>query len=168
MATQLKITRQQKILGAILVSALGLLVWDQIHTPAISAASVPATPDAPKTDLAVAPGSIGGVVNRALATKSVAERLADLSPTPIKASDMHDGFAPIDATAVTMTAETGERHFNHRMTGVMLTGANRFAVIDGRAMRVGDRLDGYRLIAIERNFAIFESHNQRITVPLAD
>lgn len=49
----------------------------------------------------------------------------------------------------------------HRLDGVLI-GPTSFALVDGRALQVGAIVDGYRLVQIRRNFAMFARGDERI------
>ncbi|HWB52971.1 MAG TPA: hypothetical protein VG722_02225, partial [Tepidisphaeraceae bacterium] len=45
---------------------------------------------------------------------------------------------------------------NHRLVSVMVAGAASNALVDGKVlMKIGDQLDGFKLIAVRKNAAIF-------------
>lgn len=62
-----------------------------------------------------------------------------------------------DRAAATVADGTDETPFadRHRLEGVV-AGRRPMALVDGRRLRIGDELDGHRLIKIERERAIFE------------
>jgi len=49
----------------------------------------------------------------------------------------------------------------HRLTGLILAGGRTGALIDGMLIKVGQSIDGYRLVSVANNTAVFESANER-------
>src|SRR6266568_71057 len=49
----------------------------------------------------------------------------------------------------------------HRLTGLILAGDRTGALIDGMLIKVGQSIDGYRLVSVANNTAVFESANER-------
>ena len=56
----------------------------------------------------------------------------------------------------------------HHLSGVIISGQSRLAVVDDRVVAVGQELDGYRLVAIDEDSATFEVNQTRFVVPLAE
>src|SRR6185436_8131933 len=52
----------------------------------------------------------------------------------------------------------------HRLTALILNGDRTGALIDGMMIRVGESIDGYRLMSVANNVAVFESANERAFV----
>lgn len=55
---------------------------------------------------------------------------------------------------------------SHRLQGVVL-GERPFAMIDGKSYRVGDRIDGYRILSIERERVTLQGIDCRATLRLS-
>jgi hypothetical protein len=55
---------------------------------------------------------------------------------------------------------------NHRLTMVLLLGDGGTAIVNGKAVRVGDELDGYKLVGITAGSATFVSGNDRAELKL--
>jgi hypothetical protein len=49
---------------------------------------------------------------------------------------------------------------------VMVAGSASMANVDGVMVRVGDQVQGYRLVAVHDRGAVFEKDNKQFTVPL--
>ena len=49
----------------------------------------------------------------------------------------------------------------HRLNGLILAGDRTGALIDGMLIKVGQSIDGYRLVSVANNIAVFESANER-------
>ena len=52
----------------------------------------------------------------------------------------------------------------HRLTALILNGDRSGALIDGMMIKVGQSIDGYRLMSVANNVAVFESANERAFV----
>ncbi len=83
-----------------------------------------------------------------------------------------DGFAKpkaevaehLEPTKETPNAGFGSRH---RLTAVLSQPSGDLAVVDGLLLRLGDTIEGLRLVKIENDGAIFESEGKSIRLPLA-
>lgn len=56
---------------------------------------------------------------------------------------------------------------NHQLRGVLATGQARCVTVDDRVLRVGDELDGFRLVAIEDDSVTFEADGRQVILRLA-
>lgn len=56
----------------------------------------------------------------------------------------------------------------HRLIAVAVDSEQNTAYVDDRLLNVGQELDGFKLIAIDRQSATFEREGQRTTLKLAD
>ncbi len=54
----------------------------------------------------------------------------------------------------------------HRLEGTFIQGTDKWALVDGRILRIGDRLDGFELRAVERYRAIFAQGTQSMALRL--
>lgn len=52
----------------------------------------------------------------------------------------------------------------HRLTALIQAGDRSGALIDGMMIKVGQSIDGYRLMSVANNVAVFESANERAFV----
>lgn len=55
----------------------------------------------------------------------------------------------------------------HRLEAVLLTGARRCAVVNGRTVYIGGQIDGYRLIGVRERSAVFEHDRSRVRLQIA-
>jgi hypothetical protein len=56
----------------------------------------------------------------------------------------------------------------HQLTGLFLSEGRRRAIIDGRTLAIGERLDGYTLLSVEKNSAVLASKQTRVVLTLVD
>lgn len=54
----------------------------------------------------------------------------------------------------------------HRLTSVILIGTGGSAVVDGRAVRVGQELDGFRLVRLTSAGAVFQAGDSQVELRL--
>jgi hypothetical protein len=55
---------------------------------------------------------------------------------------------------------------DHRVTSVFMTGQGGGAVVNGKLLRVGQEIDGYRLLRVSASGAVFASGEQEAAMPL--
>lgn len=80
--------------------------------------------------------------------------------TDIRPSTPVDGPPP-EQDAVTVFAA------NHQLRGVLATDQARCVTVDDRVLRLGDGLDGFKLVAIEEDSVTFEAGGRQVTLRLA-
>ena len=85
----------------------------------------------------------------------------------------HDPFArPLItnlSTTNTTTAETvvEEVIWNPALTAVMVAGKNSLVNVDGVIVKLGEEIDGYRLIEVKDYQAIFKKGRKRVVLTIA-
>ncbi|MEO1007656.1 MAG: hypothetical protein AAFX79_03765 [Planctomycetota bacterium] len=80
-----------------------------------------------------------------------------------------DPFAMPDAGAGEAVASAGGSFASrHTLSAVLAAGPDSVAIIDGRPVRIGEKIDGMTLVEVERRAAVFESGARRIRVELPD
>ncbi|MCX5683826.1 MAG: hypothetical protein NT049_09090 [Planctomycetota bacterium] len=148
--------------------------------PAKASASAPKpqTPAAPAvrpaavTASAAAPGSAkpaGAPVAAATAMQvSLAERLKSLALKDRDPTEMREAFAPSRAWLASLEVEkppaaeperdvTVDFISQHKLTSVLRRGNAGSAIVDGKFVEIGEHVDGYRLIGLTSDGAIFRS-----------
>ena len=168
----MKFTKRQIALAGFLGLALVVLAVDQLRSgSAASGSAVPGPALASGSALATAttestPG-VKEVVSPSSARPSISQRLRNLRPTFASGSAVPNAFAA--QSGLSAASSAGVAFPNQiKLTGVMFTGKAHFAVINGRSLRVGESIDGYRLVSVSRNAAQFELGQERITLTLAE
>lgn len=71
----------------------------------------------------------------------------------------------INAKAADVTVE--EAIWNPALTAVMVAGKNSLANVDGVIVKLGDEIDGYRLMQVKDYEAIFKKGNKRVVLTIA-
>ncbi len=55
---------------------------------------------------------------------------------------------------------------SHRLTAVAVSSDGKLAVVDNTCMRLGEKLDGYQLVAVEKDLAVFQKGQQKVSLEL--
>jgi hypothetical protein len=55
----------------------------------------------------------------------------------------------------------------HRLEAVLISESGQLAIVDGRPIRVGESLDGFRLAGVETLAAVFERGGQRVRLSIS-
>lgn len=175
------LSNAHKVLFAVLALAvLALLIdWlflggDATHPSAASAsvgappaetAVPPAPPPEPTAVADAKPDADGPLLADRLRT---AARTLGLDPT-----NTREAFAPSEDWLPELRlpgppqrdpAEDFARQ--HRLTSVILIGTGGSAVVDGRAVRVGQELDGFRLVRLTSAGAVFQAGDSQVELRL--
>jgi len=161
----MKVTRERKIIGAVLVIALAGLGFDQLRG---ASSTTDASADA--STLLVTGKSSSHKPARVSATMgeevSFASRLATLAHTTgnVAPNAIRDVFRPADswlpkvATIVNTVSAADKFVMEHKLSMVSVnTSGGGVAVVDGKLLHIGASLDGYQLIAIDQQSASFRS-----------
>jgi hypothetical protein len=170
----MKLTKQQKVLAAVLGAGLLVVVGDRVFladsatgpTDASGAAFAPAaTTDA--SPRAVARPAADPTATLALLDVSMAGRLRDhAEQRGLTPGQTRDAFRPpatwgggTSPGAVTTPAAERIDAFvrEHRLMAVMGAGSGALAIVNGQAYRVGQSLGDFRLVEVRGRTAVFES-----------
>jgi hypothetical protein len=101
---------------------------------------------------------------------SLAERLKSLTLTDRDPTEMREAFAPSPAWLASLEVEkpavaaaeperdlTADFPRQHKLTSVLRRGNGGSAIVDGKFVEIGEQVDGYRLIGLTADSAIFRS-----------
>lgn len=171
------LTKERKVLLGLLGSAGLILAVDQLLLSPPRGAQAQPAQDSPSA----APASQGAADAKAQAEASASqaadghrqraiaawnERLlsaagADDGPTP-------DPFAPPAQERPAMPGLLSPAEFKsaHKLTAVMNGGDVAVAMVNGRAVRVGEEVSGYRLRSVDARSASFEAGGQVVVLEL--
>jgi hypothetical protein len=165
------LTKERKIYVGLLAVGMAALAVDRLTSGPATAQAEDASayvitrPDAPAAtnSTSVAP-SAGGTMTPG---GGLAARLRELAPQPnvapgASARDLFRAPASWAAPAQTtqpVAREPGPADFekSHRLTAVLLQGRQAHAVVDGRMVAPGQAIDGYTLISVTQDMAVFRS-----------
>jgi hypothetical protein len=175
----MKLTTSRKACLALLCLAMTALAVDRLilspgqagpaHAQAVSAGpGAPSSPQ-PVPASAAAPAAFKSV-------KSVSARLAELARREdLDPAQIPDAFAPpkswtIQSAAAPAGGAGAKTSFaqTHSLTAVTLAAGRTHAMVSGRMMAVGEKLDGFRLVDISRYSVVFEpvEGGQRVELQL--
>lgn len=82
----------------------------------------------------------------------------------------HDPFArpllsaPLPSNTATSIAAEEEMPWNPQLIAVMVAGRNSLVNLDGIILKIGEELDGYRLVQVRDHEAVFKKGNKRIVL----
>lgn len=145
-------------------------------TPAVpSAAAAPAGASpaaaAPAKAAGAPAASVPGAVRIPLAERLKALALEDRDPTAIR-----EAFAPSAAWLASLeVAKPGgvprpdsavDFSRQHKLTSILRRGSAGSAIVDGKVVEIGEQVDGYRLIGLTADSAVFQSPRQQKEVKL--
>lgn len=177
----MSLTGKQKAYGAVLIVGVAALAVDRMFLqpeqtvagrlpPEHYALSRPAgTPDpGPESRLAASVSNPRAVV---------ADRLEELARTRgLDLERVPDAFIPptewltVETPEVRpasrMSAETFVR--THVLTGVMAAAGGGYAIVDGKTLFIGMKLDGFTLVGVSERSAILESDGEKVELMLRE
>jgi len=183
----MKITRNQKRLTVALGVALAALVADRIMPS-------PKPLAAESTDLLVRPSAEGARRSSAAqpatpenkpaahrwGAPGVHARLSALAtqqpPTAVGRDPFHFERPRISVRPIEPSAPDTARRISaaeqfaarHQLRAIIGTGRGGLVLVSDRMIRVGEGLDGWRLVHISRDAATFENDGIRVILPLSD
>jgi hypothetical protein len=119
------------------------------------------SPHAPTT--APARASLAALLRRCAATRPApARQSADV----FRVSAAWPGAVAPAAAAAARPDPVARFRAAHRLTGVLLSDDDRRAIIDGRALAVGERLDGFTLVSVDKDRAVLAAKQGRVILTL--
>ena len=179
------LTKKRKIyIAALAIAGVAWIVDRGIATPS---AAGPATAEAsiavPAAERDATPVAFDATPPCDAGTVSVSQQLSSLAQASgVDATPGVDVFRPsadwlADAvTAAKPPAESldtarPEKLFaeQHHLTGVMVADQQHLIIVNGKALRIGQVIDGFRLVEIGDRSAVFENDAQvRVTLPMSE
>jgi hypothetical protein len=79
----------------------------------------------------------------------------------------HDPFArPVLAPRPTSTTPESESEWKPELRAVLVAGPKSIVNIEGALLRHGDQFNGYRLVEVHEESAVFVNNNKRVTLTL--
>lgn len=167
----MKGSRERKILGAILALGLVALAADRLllgggAPPSAMAAATPGAPEVAPPEVLRAPEptrfpEVRQHLARIAATHAIDYRAVPAAFTPGPA------FAVAEKPLVPASSSRGDEFVHtHRLQGVLVSPGGPTAIVDDTALRLGETLDGARLIAVHQRTAIFDVDSELVTLQL--
>jgi len=184
----MKLSRSRIIVLVLLAAAAAALAVDRLvlapsaSGPKQAVASPAAASASPSVKQPVADGlveaSIGAAGSRLADRLQTASEQFELDP-----AGMRDGFRPVDAWLADLAppappAEDAQPALpagpspadlfasRHTLTSVMLSRRGGSAVVDGKVVRLNQALDGFTLVRLTRDAAVFEADDERVELRL--
>jgi hypothetical protein len=174
----MKVTKQQKVLCAVLVAGALLIGADQLGMlpGSVQASEAPATSeyDVPRQTAAAATPVEAST--QPSSGPCLARRLRQAGQS-VREGPVRDVFAPgsawvvpVEVAARTDPAVQAIEQFKqtHRLTGIVSGGGRENAVIDGQIIAVGQPIDGFRLVSLSRRSATFEHGSIRFELTMSE
>ena len=177
---RIRLSGRQKAGAAIVLLGLCALIMDRLFI-------LPQSAPAEQSDYSVpADTEVAGMASTTTEasgpeSQSVNPRLAKLETLwSDKSLDVHrirDAFSmppawqegPSPGLAASIVSDPLSRFVQrHRLMAVAVDSEQNTVYVDDRLLKVGQELDGFKLIAIDQQSATFEREGQRITLKLAD
>ncbi len=163
----MKLTKQQTILAGVLGIAAIVLVADRLHSSSAQVAAEPADSAFEVAAMTNETPITNDAPSRAGSRMNVTDRLRRVQQTFAKDAELVDAFGTLaGAPGVSKSSEVFPEQI--KLTGVMFSGKTRYAVIDGRSLRVGDYIGSYRLLSVGRQTAQLQSGNDLVTLTLTE
>ena len=180
----MKLTKERKVYLGILAVGLVALVADRVF---LGGGGVPpSSAEAAATPLVIgpiaqlpqarAPGTASAWPKQP--NVSIADRLAAVATTEgINTSEVKDAFGP-SAAWLAQLRPSADRPSGlpldlaeafcqrHRLTAVMVQGGGGKAIVDDKCLAVGEKIDGFALVAVEHNSAVFACGDRRAELKL--
>jgi hypothetical protein len=169
----MKLTKERKIYAGLFVLAACAFAGDQLFSgPKEAAASVDAAVVATAQAAPAAAGATKPNPHSANTTQ-LAQRLRALDhEEALSASALSDPFK-LSKTWDGAALAQGDGSISsfiqrHRLTAVMVSGVRGSAIIDGELVRVGQSLEGFKLVEVSTKSAMFERNKQIARLTLTD
>ena len=152
-----------------LVVGLGLvlaaLAYRYVKTKAVSTGNFAPTP---------ATATVSDIPDLSLFNKESFQttRLATLTVKEPRRDSVRDVFAPLRSlpkgkSLAPRNRGTQRRTTSLKLRGVIVGGNNSIAIINDKFVRIGDRIDGYRVVRIEAKEVFLKSGNKTLKLELA-
>ena len=130
------------------------------------------------TPLPAPPSVTSGLAEVADLAPLVMGNLPKTQPAKVKGKEprrdsLRDVFAPMGAfrqveQRITLKGERGgQKAHGLKLKGVIVGGNNPVAIINGKFLRLGERIDGYLVVRIEANKVFLRSGNSTFKLELA-
>ena len=163
-------TARRKAFIALLGIGLVALAADQLiprsensadePEPQLAVAQAPAAQKTPQAAPAPANPALSQRIARALERSTGQEQTRDIFLVPLA----WIGPQKVEQVVAAPAPRTPRFDETHRLTALILNGDRSGALIDGMMVKVGESIDGYRLMSVANNVAVFESANERAFV----
>jgi len=173
----MKLSKQRKATIAVLALALLAFAVDKVFLGAEGAGprrAAGATPGLPAGAAHAAPAD-GATLAGIPTGPSLADRLRDVAVSrDLKTDAVRDAFAPAQSwmpkpttrPATTRPARQRPAFGKTHTLMALMAGPNGSAIVDGECLRIGDKLDGYTLVSVTRQAAVFQCGGRQVRLGL--
>jgi hypothetical protein len=157
----MKVSKQQMILGAVLLGGALILAVDSFvirrggEQEAAAATSEDALPSRAATSAASEQPAV-----------SLSQRL-EQAGQPFADKPLRDAFSA-GASAKDQDDRSARFRQSHQLTGVMSSGGQSVAIVDGGIIGIGQKVDGFTLVSISHRAATFGSATGEVVLSLAE
>jgi hypothetical protein len=182
----MKLSRERKFFVVICALALCALVYDRCFlgggdegdAAAADASSLLLGPSAASASPGEKPGGGGGAARKGedASATSISRVLKEMSErNRLELERTRDAFQPpagwtaVAPVATTIESENHLRRFAARkLTSVVANSRGEAAaMVDGRIVHVGHTIDGFKLVSVDNQSALFESRGARVRLSLS-
>ena len=180
----MKLTKSQKVYVAVLVTAVAAFLVDRVFLGGDGPVEQ-ASAAGPGVGAAEAPRSVPP--SGASDAPSVGARLAELQEAhPVDLQHVREAFVPSDAwnqqlrprqprqdpsqpsAPAGSSSRADEFVAGHRLKSILHLDDGGVALVDDKVVRIGQTVDGFKLIELTENAAVFVLHDQRARLQLAN
>lgn len=173
----MNLTTKQKVYGGLLILAVGAVLVDRVIIGIDVASPQQASAKAVQPPVAVdGVAGVGSLEDVAVPDRDqlIASRLAAVAQQQgLEFGDLRDGFEPAQswlgkpqqAADAQLTPEAFRGRYP--LMAVFTTAGKSYAVVGGQTLRVGQALEGFKLVAIQRRRVLFVSAHGRVVLKLS-
>lgn len=176
------LSKRRKIFLALLAVCVAGLIYDRLqpgpHAVGPTAAAGSMIPDAYTAELEDGLSAAAGAASPTQPHNTLANRLEGLAKAQgLDGMDVRDAFRPpeewMGRTAAEQPApgpkEDNARRLveNRRLRAILVGPDGSSAIIDNRCLRIGQKLDGFELVSIDKRSVVLACNGVRVTLQLA-
>jgi hypothetical protein len=159
----MKITNKHKVYVAVVGAGIAALLIDRAYFSPTAALAAPdlLIHSAPQPDV------LNNFDTATLSAGTIAGKLKSI-PQP-NMDEITDAFAPSREwanSAQPSTNRLGEFETSHKLSAVLASHNGGGAIINGQFVKLGQTIDGFTLISINRQSAEFSSKTRKVTLSL--
>jgi hypothetical protein len=162
----MKITNEQKIYVAVLGVAVAALLIDHAYSGPHSAS---AAPSALSAHTAVQPEPMIPVESPSLNEGMIASKLKAIPPFDL--NQICDAFSPSKIWADSVqpqSARPDQFETSHKLSAVLSSHNGGGAIVNGELVRVGETVDGFKLMGVGARSAVFSKGTLRVDLNLGN
>jgi len=172
----MKLSKERKIFVGLLTLALGAVFIDRVvigsgvtEPQQVKAGPVLAQPASGERPAAA---SFDAALQAPEPAPSISDRLSKMAQAQgLAQDDVRDAFAPSKVWADELglgQGNVGQASFQdrHHLVAVIVTNGERYVIIDDQTLGLGNTLDGYTLVDVNKRTAVLESNGHRVELEI--